>query len=138
MIWKKLTIETSVEAVDLLSEFLNDNGAEGVLIEDNVPLTEDELKEAAVQVKCKFASFDGCMLQSLRYAGDECNTEENIKWLNSLDEGAEYTKVAEFLMDFHTPKENSGAFDADKDMKDYQWWLAQDSEGSWQVVSFGY
>ena len=100
--------------------------------------TEDELKEAAVQVKCKFASFDGCMLQSLRYAGDECNTEENIKWLNSLDEGAEYTKVAEFLMDFHTPKENSGAFDADKDMKDYQWWLAQDSEGSWQVVSFGY
>ena len=41
-------------------------------------------------------------------------------------------------MDFHTPKENSGAFDADKDMKDYQWWLAQDSEGSWQVVSFGY
>lgn len=100
--------------------------------------TDDELKEAAVQVKCTFATYDGCMLQSLRYAGDECNTEENINWLNSLDEGAEYTKVAEFLMDFHTPKENSGAFDADKDMKDYQWWLAQDSEGSWQVVSFGY
>ena len=49
MIWKKLTIETSVEAVDLISEFLNDNGAEGVLIEDNVPLTEDD---GSAKVSC--------------------------------------------------------------------------------------
>ncbi len=69
MIWKKLTIETSVEAVDLISEFLNDNGAEGVLIEDNVPLTEDELKEMFVDVPLMAAEDDGsakvsCFLKS--------------------------------------------------------------------------
>ena len=47
-----------------------------------------------------------------------------------LDEGAEYTKAAEFLMDFHTPKENSGAFHNDKDMNDYQWLITQDKDGS--------
>lgn len=59
MIWKKLTIETSVEAVDLISEFLNENGAEGVLIEDNVPLTDDELKEMYVDVPLMAGEDDG-------------------------------------------------------------------------------
>ena len=49
--------------------------------------TEAELSEAAVQVKCKFASFAGCELHTLRYAGDECNTEENLAWTKELDEG---------------------------------------------------
>ena len=69
MIWKKLTIETSVEAVDLISEFLNENGAEGVLIEDSVPLTDDELKEMFVDVPLMADEDDGsakisCFLKS--------------------------------------------------------------------------
>ena len=59
MIWKKLTIETTVEAVDLISEFLNENGAEGVLIEDNVPLSDDELKEMYVDVPLMAGEDDG-------------------------------------------------------------------------------
>jgi integrase len=43
MIWKKISIDTSLEAVDLLSEFLDEQGIEGIMIEDNQPLTEDEL-----------------------------------------------------------------------------------------------
>ena len=49
--------------------------------------TREDLEEAAVQVKCRFAVFAGCELHSLRYAGDVCCSEENIRWLNSLDEG---------------------------------------------------
>ena len=71
MIWKKLTIETSVEAVDLLSEFLNDNGAEGVLIEDNVPLTEDELKEMFVDVPLMAGDDDGSAKVSCFLKSDE-------------------------------------------------------------------
>ena len=32
--------------------------------------TQEELKEAAIQVKCQFASFAGCELHNVRYAGD--------------------------------------------------------------------
>ena len=87
-------------------------------------------KHSTVYGRASFATFDGCMLQSLCYADNESNTDENIKWLHSLDEGAEYTKAAEFLMDFHTSEENSGAFRNDKDMNDYQWLITQDKDGS--------
>ena len=41
MVWTKLTIDTTVEAVDILSAFLDDLGVEGIMIEDNVPLTDE-------------------------------------------------------------------------------------------------
>lgn len=99
--------------------------------------TEEELKEAAVQVKCKFAGF-GCELKSIRYAGDECNTQEKIEWLNTIDKGAQYTSVAEFLTDFHTPENGTSVFEPDTDRKDYTWWLGKDEDGDWQLVTFGY
>ena len=89
-------------------------------------------------MKCEFAKLAGCELHSLRYAGDECNNEENLAWLNSLDEGAEYTQVAEFLTDFHSPVEGGGTWEPDTEMTDYQWWLARKDGEGWQLVSFGY
>ncbi|MEE5994236.1 MAG: M15 family metallopeptidase [Oscillospiraceae bacterium] len=100
--------------------------------------TEEELKEAAVQVKCKFATFEGCELHSLRYAGDENNNEENLAWMKELDDTGDYTEVVEFLTDFHTPMEGSEVFDADTEMTDYQWWLAREKDGGWQLLSWGY
>lgn len=100
--------------------------------------TEDELKEAAVQVKCQFATFGGCELHSLRYAGDECNTPENLAWLNSLDEEGKYTQVVELITDFHTPAQDAGVWEADTEMKDYTWWLARKEGEGWQLLSWGY
>ncbi len=100
--------------------------------------SEEDLKEAAVQIKCEFASWEGCELHSLRYAGDEANTEENLKWLNELAEGANYTECAEFFMNFHSPKKAAGAWEPDMEYEDYQWWLAKNADGGWDIVSFGY
>ena len=100
--------------------------------------TQAELDEAAIQVKCKFASFAGCELHSLRYAGDECNSEENIQWANTLDEGKDYIQVARFLTDFHSPAEGAGAWDPDTEYKDYTWTLARSAEGGWQLLDWGY
>lgn len=82
--------------------------------------TADELYDASLLVKCKFASFAGCELHSLRYAGDACNSAENVAWLNELDEGAGYTQVAEFLTDYHSPVAAYGAWEADTEYTDYQ------------------
>ena len=100
--------------------------------------TPEDLEEAAIQIKCQFASWEGCEMHSLRYAGDECNTEENIEWLNSLDEGAGYTEVCEFLCSFHSPEEESGSWEPDHEYEDYQFWLARTEDSGWQVVSWGY
>ena len=50
MIWTKFTVDTTTEAEDLVSDFLNDMGVEGVMIEDNVPLTEEEIAEMFVDI----------------------------------------------------------------------------------------
>ncbi len=100
--------------------------------------TKDELNEAIVQIKCQFAGWAGCELHSLRYAGDECNSAENVKWINELDDGAGYTQVVEFLSDFHSPVEAYGAWEADTEYESYQWWLARTADGGWQLLTWGY
>ena len=50
MIWKKFTIETSVEAEDLVAEYLEELGFPGAEITDQVPLTEEEMKQMYVDV----------------------------------------------------------------------------------------
>ena len=100
--------------------------------------TEEELNEMAILIKCQFAAWNGSELQSLTYAGDEKANQETLDFINGLSEGTTFVKAAEFLMNFHSPRENSGALNPDADYKDYQWYLGCDEEGSWEIVSFGY
>jgi len=50
MKWTKITLETTTEAVDYISGMLYDMGIEGIEIEDNVPLTEEEKKQMFVDI----------------------------------------------------------------------------------------
>lgn len=101
--------------------------------------TEDELKDAVIQIKCKFAFWGDVDLRSIRYACDEAVTEEKLAWLNDLNPDGSYTQAALFLMDFHTPGDvGELTLKADSDYKDYQWWLARTADGGWEIVTFGY
>ena len=124
-----------------LEEYLAGKSAPEVTIDlgGSTLYTQDELYDAALAIKCKFAAWDGCELHAIRYAGDEANNAENLSWLNSLQEGAGYTQVAEFLTDFHSPTEEGPyAWGPDMEYTDYQWWLARTADGGWEIVSTGY
>ena len=100
--------------------------------------SKEELEAAVIQIKCKFASYKGCELHSIRYAGDGSSTEENIKRVNEINDDNDFTQVAEFLMDFHSPSEDVGStLDPDTEYTDYQWWLARKGDSGWEIVSFG-
>ena len=111
--------------------------------------TQEELNSAVLMIRDKFATFAGCELHSVRYAGDEANNEENLEWLNSLrevrsnmppeDVGKQYVQVAGFLCDFHSPvEEGPYAWNPDEEYTDYQWWLGRLEDGRWEIVSWGY
>ena len=123
-----------------LEEYVGDYRAPEVVIDygTSALYTEEELKEAVLLIKCDLAGWEGCELHSLRYAGDECASEENLAWLNSLDGKGNYTRAAGFECDFHTASDIQGAWEPDHEYADYQFWLARTDEDGWDIVSWGY
>ena len=75
MKWKKFTLSTTTEAVDLLSEMLSENGIEGIEIEDNVPLTDRETKGMFIDILPELPPDDGTARVSF-YLEEDADVEE--------------------------------------------------------------
>ena len=94
MIWTKFTIDTTTEVVDLLSDFLSERGIEGIMIEDNVPLSEDEIKQMFVDIPLELGEDDGTARVSCFL--DDSYTEDKIEELKAAVQ-AELERLSEFL-----------------------------------------
>lgn len=59
MKWRRITINTTTQAVDLLCDRLSEIGIEGIEIIDNVPLTDDEINQMFVDIPLINGEDDG-------------------------------------------------------------------------------
>lgn len=101
--------------------------------------TDEDRNTAVSAILDEFDTWEGCEMHAIRYAGDEVCTEENLEWLNSLDEDANYTECIEFVSEFHSPVEGGGAWEPDQEYVDWNWWLARtDADSDWVLVNWGY
>ena len=114
--------------------------AAGVLIDYGTSklFPEEEMDEAIALILEEFDNWEGCEMHVISYAGDECNSAENVAWMNSLGDGHEFTQCIEFVSEFHSPVEGGGAWEADTEYTDWQWWLARPESGSWELMTWGY
>ena len=78
MKWKKFTLTTTTEAVDLISYTLDELGIEGIEIEDNIPLTEKETKGMFIDILPELPPDDGTARVSF-YLDEDEDTEEKLK-----------------------------------------------------------
>ncbi|MDO4439125.1 MAG: 50S ribosomal protein L11 methyltransferase [Eubacteriales bacterium] len=80
MKWKKYTITTTTEAEDLISLMLNELGVEGVQIEDNIPLTEEDTKGMFIDILPELPPDDGTSRLSffLREANEDGAKMQNV------------------------------------------------------------
>lgn len=78
MKWKKFTLTTTTEAVDLVSCAFDEIGIEGIEIEDNVLLTEKETKGMFIDILPELPPDEGCAKVSFYLDGDE-DEEEVLK-----------------------------------------------------------
>ena len=81
--------------------------------------SQEELAAAVIKIKCTFASWEGCKLKAIRYAGD----------------GAGGPTGALFLMDFDSPAKLTGEWNYDFGYSDYRIWLVLTEEDGWQIVA---
>ncbi len=106
--------------------------------------TQEDMDAAIKLIRAEFDTWKGCELHSIRYAGDECLTEDNLEWLRELGKAngldAAYTQRIEFLTDYHSPKtsEQAGAWNVDYEYTDWQWWMARTEGGQWELLTWGY
>lgn len=133
---KGLTLEEYLGQVDPIPE----EGAADVTIDYGASelYSQEDMEKAVDLIKKEFSTWEGCELHSIRFAGDDCNSADNIRWMNELKPGQNYTQCIEFLSDFHSPVEGGGAWEPDQEYKDYQWYLARTDGGDWELVSWGY
>ena len=93
MKWKKFTLTTTTEAVDLVSSMFDDIGIEGIEIEDNVPLTEKETKGMFIDILPELPPDEGIAKVSF-YLDDDADVAEMLKKVNEgLDELALFTDL---------------------------------------------
>ena len=104
--------------------------------------TQAEMNAAIKIIKKQFGKWKGCKLKNIRYAGDDCNNAENLKWMNDLAPVHNYepnfTQCIEFFSDFYVSKKTKTIFNPDSEYKNYQWWLARTDGGKWILLTFGY
>ena len=78
MKWKKFTIETTTQAEDFISAMLNDLGIDGIEIEDNIPLSEEEQKGMFIDFPPELPEDKGISKISF-YLDETADTDEMLK-----------------------------------------------------------
>lgn len=93
MKWKKFTLTTTTQAVDLISSMLDDIGIEGIEIEDNVPLTEKETKGMFIDILPELPPDEGAAQVSF-YLDDGADVDGILRQVEEgLDELASFTQL---------------------------------------------
>lgn len=93
MKWKKFTLTTTTEAVDLVSCMFDEIGIEGIEIEDNVPLTEKETKGMFIDILPELPPDEGIAKVSFYLDGDEDPAETLRKVREGLKELKMFTDL---------------------------------------------
>lgn len=77
MKWNKLSLETTCEAVDLVSNMLEELGVDGIEIEDKVQLTEEEKNKMFIDILPELPEDDGVAIVNF-YLDVDVDTNEMI------------------------------------------------------------
>ena len=95
MRWKKFTLTTTTEAVDLISSAFDEIGIEGIEIEDNTPLTEAETKGMFIDILPELPPDEGIARVSFYLDPDsDVDIDEMLKRVDeSLDELSMFTNL---------------------------------------------
>ena len=96
MKWKKFTLTTTTEAVDLISYTLDELGIEGIEIEDNIPLTEKETKGMFIDILPELPPDEGVAKVSFYLDEDDDIPAMMVKVKEALEELKPFTDLGAY------------------------------------------
>lgn len=93
MKWTKFTLDTTTEAVDLVSDMLNDLGIAGIEISDRIGITEEERKQMFIDILPDLLEDDGTAQVSFYLEIEEDVDSLISKVEEGLEELSVYTNI---------------------------------------------
>lgn len=78
MKWKKVALETTTDAVDLVSDMLSELGIEGIEIQDNVQLSEEDKKRMFIDILPELPEDEGKATVTF-YLEEDDNIKERLE-----------------------------------------------------------
>lgn len=95
MDWKKYTIKTTTEAEDIISATLMELGIEGVQIEDNVPISEEDKKKLFIDILPELPIDEGVAYVSFYLEEDKQEEDYLPAVREALDELREFMEIGD-------------------------------------------
>lgn len=93
MKWTKFTLETTTQAEDLVSNLLSELGIDGIEVNDNVPITEEERRKLFIDILPELKEDDGTAYVSF-YVDAEQDTKALLnEVMAGLEELSGYVEV---------------------------------------------
>lgn len=96
MKYTKISLKTTTEAVDFISNLFDELGLEGIQIEDNIPLSEEDKKAMFIDILPELPEDDGTAIVSSYFEPESFDLEDLIQKIqNGLEEIAMFTNIGE-------------------------------------------
>ena len=95
MDWKKYTIKTTTEAEDIISATLMELGIEGVQIEDNVPISEEDKKKLFIDILPELPIDEGIAYVSFYLEEDKQEEDYLPAVREALEELREFMEIGD-------------------------------------------
>ena len=90
MKWNKFTLKTTTQATDLVIGVLVENGIDGVEIQDNIPLSEEDKKRMFIDFLPELPKDEG--IAYLNFYMEELSPEEEKAKMDAVAAGLEELK----------------------------------------------
>jgi len=95
MKWMKVSLNTTTEAVDLISNLFDELGLEGIQIEDKIPLSDEDKAAMYIDILPELGPDDGKAIVS-SYVDPKMNMDQLVKDIkNGLEELSMYVNIGE-------------------------------------------
>lgn len=99
---------------------------------DCTAYSKQDVASAAQVIIDKLDSMEGCVLFSLKYAGNG-----DLEYCRSLNEKADYAECIVFKSAFRSSLKSYGAWIGNS-LYTWDWHLARGNNGPWEIVTKGY
>lgn len=93
MIWTKATIDTTCEAVDIISVTLDEMGIEGIEIEDNLGISDEDKAAMYIDILPELGEDDGTAKVSFYIDIRDENSEDDDNYGNAVANKEEFLKL---------------------------------------------